>query len=210
MTVYFTSDLHIGHLRINELAGRPFSSVEEMNETIIERWNSVVRPMEDTVFVLGDIIMGNFKQNIELIRQLNGLKYMIPGNHDRIFGGTEGPYGKRYLEFLRAYQEVGFVVFFINKTKPAIKFSEAIKPFKLNADEQDFYMSHFPYTGDSHDEDRYSEYRPPFDPKTPWLIHGHVHEKWKVNGHQINVGVDVWDFTPVSENVIRNIMEVSN
>jgi calcineurin-like phosphoesterase family protein len=31
------------------------------------------------------------------------------------------------------------------------------------------------------------------------LIHGHVHNSWKVNGRQINVGVDVWDFTPVSE-----------
>jgi len=30
-----------------------------------------------------------------------------------------------------------------------------------------------------------------------FLIVGHVHEKWKVNGNNINIGVDVWDMKPI-------------
>lgn len=39
------------------------------------------------------------------------------------------------------------------------------------------------------------------------LLCGHVHDRWKVRGKTINVGVDVWDFTPVSEEVILTLLE---
>ena len=34
--------------------------------------------------------------------------------------------------------------------------------------------------------------------KYDYILCGHVHEKWKINQKNINVGVDVWDFKPVS------------
>lgn len=61
-------------------------------------------------------------------------------------------------------------------------------------------FSHFPYAGDSHGEDRYVELRP--DDWGQPIIHGHVHTDWHVNGRQFNVGVDVNDFTPVSEETL--------
>ena len=30
-----------------------------------------------------------------------------------------------------------------------------------------------------------------------FIICGHVHEKWKVNGKNVNVGMDVWDMKPI-------------
>ena len=197
---YFTADLHLGHKRINELAGRPFESVEEMNETIIKRWNQTVSK-DDSVFVLGDIVMGNFKENIKLIELLNGNKYMVAGNHDRIFVGNTD-YSKRREEFVKAYQDVGFKI--ISDGPPCFYNGGYMlnrQMFKVK-----FNVSHFPYSGDSHDEDRYVDFRPEFVPYSPWLIHGHVHERWKVDGYQINVGVDVWDFTPVSLQQIATIM----
>ena len=41
---FITSDTHFSHARIIELAGRPFTSVEEMDDELIRRWNETVAP----------------------------------------------------------------------------------------------------------------------------------------------------------------------
>jgi calcineurin-like phosphoesterase family protein len=78
---YFSSDHHFGHVKILEYEkqARPFSSVEEMNEVLIERWNSVVKP-EDTIYHLGDFAFG--RANVHIAGRLNGKKRLIMGNHD--------------------------------------------------------------------------------------------------------------------------------
>lgn len=81
MTIFFTSDSHFGHARIIELCGRPFADVNEMNEALIQRWNSVVGP-EDTVYHLGDFFMGP-KETVFLRKRLNGKIILIKGNHDK-------------------------------------------------------------------------------------------------------------------------------
>ena len=40
-----------------------------------------------------------------------------------------------------------------------------------------------------------------------WLLHGHVHARWRQQGRMVNVGVDVWDYTPVPEEVIARLMD---
>ena len=64
---------------------------------------------------------------------------------------------------------------------------------------------HFPVAGDSQAEDRFGDHRPEV-PADAWLLHGHVHEKWKTSGRQINVGIDVWNFRPVSEEVLLDLI----
>ena len=59
---------------------RGFNSVDEMNEAIIENWNSVVKP-EDIVYNLGDSIMSDNEKGVELYKKLNGTSFMIWGNH---------------------------------------------------------------------------------------------------------------------------------
>ncbi|AXG66306.1 phosphoesterase [Streptomyces phage Annadreamy] len=183
MSRFFTSDTHFGHARIIELCNRPFSSVEEMNEVMIERWNSVVKST-DTVIHFGDVALGKIAESLPLIERLNGIKSLIPGNHDRIFSGEKE---KQRVRFMEQYEWV---------------FNGGIMPetSRFKIDGKLVIGSHFPYSGDSHGEDRHADKRPS-DMGFP-LIHGHVHDKWKFNGRMFNVGVDVNNFTPVSEDEV--------
>lgn len=79
--MFFTSDSHFFHTNIIKFCGRPFSSTEEMNEQMIQRWNSVVRNT-DEIYHLGDFSFGDDKKTASVIRRLNGNKHLILGNHD--------------------------------------------------------------------------------------------------------------------------------
>ncbi len=79
--IYFTSDLHLGHKNIIKLCNRPFSSVEEMDETLISNWNKKVKN-SDTVYILGDLIYKSSKSPEKYLTQLKGKKILLIGNHD--------------------------------------------------------------------------------------------------------------------------------
>ncbi len=83
MAFFFTADTHFGHERIIELCKRPFISVDEQTDGLIDRWNSVVSSC-DHVFVVGDFA---FKIEPPALRhifnRLNGSKSLILGNHDQ-------------------------------------------------------------------------------------------------------------------------------
>lgn len=81
--VFFTSDTHFNHQRVVELSKRPFSSVEEMNEAIIERWNSRVK-RGDRVYHLGDFALGRTQDAASIARRLNGQIFLLRGNHDKV------------------------------------------------------------------------------------------------------------------------------
>lgn len=74
--IWFTSDTHFGSKRTLELSKRPFETVNEMDSTIIDNWNSVVG-INDTVFHLGDF--GNYN----IVKELNGKIILIRGNYER-------------------------------------------------------------------------------------------------------------------------------
>lgn len=79
---WFIGDTHFGHANIlkYEFVARPFATLEEMHEVMIERWNSVVKK-GDKVFHLGDVAFG--ANNLQILNRLNGGKRLILGNHDR-------------------------------------------------------------------------------------------------------------------------------
>ncbi len=81
--VFFISDLHFFHANIIKYESRPFKDVEEMNQVLINNWNSIVKSNDDKVFILGDLSLGNKDQIKLIIDQLNGYKILIFGNHDR-------------------------------------------------------------------------------------------------------------------------------
>lgn len=79
--IWFTSDLHFGHDREFIWEPRGFANVQEMNETELKKFNEKVQP-EDTVYILGDTMLGDSTVGEEYLKQLNGHKIFILGNHD--------------------------------------------------------------------------------------------------------------------------------
>ena len=79
--IWFTSDLHLNHDREFICSPRGFKSVYEMNDYIINMWNSTV-DAEDHIYVLGDLMLGDSEAGIKLIKQLKGNIHVVRGNHD--------------------------------------------------------------------------------------------------------------------------------
>jgi calcineurin-like phosphoesterase family protein len=79
--IYYISDLHFGHRNVIEMDGRPFDSVEEMDETLIRLWNERVTE-DDDVYILGDFAYRNGNTATWYLRRLKGRKHLVIGNHD--------------------------------------------------------------------------------------------------------------------------------
>ena len=114
-TIWFTSDTHFDHANILTFKRddgspvRPFASVEEMNETLIERWNAVVRP-PDHIYHLGDVTMARGKATThidQIMARLNGHKRICLGNHDQLVSSWYA----RSFEKVKAYNVLDNLLF---------------------------------------------------------------------------------------------------
>lgn len=170
MTIWLTSDEHFHHKNIILYCNRPYSNVEDMNRDIIVRHNAVVKS-EDTVYHLGDFAFKNVKG---ILDQLNGTKHLIAGNHDACYNSH-----KNYQKEIKKYLDYGFT---------------SVQQEILNF--HGFTLNHLPYIEDHSVKIRFVSQRP--KDNGGWLLHGHVHQSWKIKDKQINVGVDVNDFYPIS------------
>lgn len=79
--LFFTSDSHWWHTNIIKYCNRPFSSIEEMNEKLVQYWNETISK-DDIVFHLGDFAFCGPTKVREIKEQLNGKIILIKGNHD--------------------------------------------------------------------------------------------------------------------------------
>lgn len=197
---YFTSDTHFGHKNIIKYSERPFSDFEEMDAKIVANWNSLVGST-DVVYHLGDVALGPSDRWDHILKSLNGYKVLVVGNHDRIFAGEKPRQREKWDE---KYHEW---------------FDEVVDNYRgLWLDDGTIVdLSHFPYDGDSHDGDRYKDYR--LTDAGRVLIHGHTHAEYHKHGEdarvsrskrgtlQIHVGQDAWHYKPVSEDRIIELIE---
>lgn len=159
--IYYTSDTHFGHHNIIGYCDRPFYNVYEMNRTITENWNAVIKP-DDVVFHLGDFC---FRR--DTYRDfLNGNIVLIRGNHDK----------------KNAIGCVGYSL-------------------ELKIGEFNCFLTHRPVI-----ESKYYQSDLSLLDKFDFIICGHVHNNWKVNGKNVNVGVDVWDMKPISEDELLSLL----
>jgi calcineurin-like phosphoesterase family protein len=92
MNMFFTGCTHFQHANIIKLTNRPFSSVEEMDETLIDNWNKTVGK-NDVVHHLGDFAYRGTTSNSDILKRLNGRITLIQGNHDPVL------WGHKYYEF---------------------------------------------------------------------------------------------------------------
>lgn len=78
--IFYIADTHFGHCNILWLSNRPFNTIEQMNNKIIDNWNKKVTDNDD-VYILGDF---SYKGNnpIDILKKLKGKKHLIVGNHD--------------------------------------------------------------------------------------------------------------------------------
>ena len=77
---FVTADLHFDHAAILKHTGRPFRDLDDMNRSLVEKWNDLVHK-RDLVYILGDFA---FKNHAHWLDQLNGKKILILGNHDEM------------------------------------------------------------------------------------------------------------------------------
>lgn len=193
--IYFSSDTHYYHENVIKYCSRPFSNVEEMNKAMFNNWNEIVKP-EDIVYFLGDFSMAARSAEV-FTPKLNGTKHLIHGNHD-----FTHPYHKKsrkpenQKEWISKYKSWGW---------------ETIQDeliLEHNGIKLRLHHMPYPFIGEGSWEDKYKNYRPKDDGTV--LLHGHIHDKGFIQKSQsgtlmINVGVDVFDFKPVS---IDRIMEI--
>lgn len=230
--LFFTSDLHFDH-RPNPQTGKggilaycpsrreKWNTVEEMNEGLIQLHNEVVGP-DDWVLYLGDFAMGKRAESVQHAKRLNGRWHgLICGNHDNPWEkGRDGAgtTDAKHLKHLRDYFEWGG---FSHIHQPPVVCGSLLPglPDAIH----NLILSHLPprecedpiisvTTSDNGDvtyskETRFADQRPDYPPDDTWMLCGHVHEAWKVHGHVINVGVDVWDHRPVSVEQLLEIMK---
>lgn len=194
MARYFSADFHFYHKNIIKYepeARGHFSGVHEMNDAIVNNINAVCKP-DDELYFLGDFAFASLNQYRRLIESINPQIHFINGNHDPSFAGKSPTKRQRAYD---AMLEAGVA---------SIQDSATLIIGNHNVN-----LSHFPYRnsvdGDSGHVDRFEEYR--LEDDGNWLICGHVHGKWRVNGHMINVGVDVWNLLPVFESTILEIID---
>lgn len=178
--IFIVSDWHFLHNREFIYKPRGFSSVEEMNEAIIENHNKIVKP-EDEVYCLGDCILGGpnkLDQGLELMSQLNGKIHLVRGNHCT---------DKRWA----AYSTLPNVV-------------EQQNAIYLNYRKYHFYMSHFPSLTANLDDDKSLHQR-----TLNLCGHSHTLNPWQdINlGPIYHVEVDAHNCYPINLDYIINSFE---
>lgn len=182
---FITADTHFGHAQISKLAECPFSTIDEMDAELIRRWNQAVSPT-DVVLHLGDVALGSIEESIGLTAQLNGRRYLVPGNHDRVSPATQSKRATEHLVPL--YEAAGWTILpeVIEGTRHGYR----------------ILASHYPYKDDSQASDRHTTHRPRWDDGIP-LVHGHTHARdHGASGHQFYVGVDAHRYAPIPFTVI--------
>lgn len=180
--IWFTSDLHFGHKNILKFCKRPWDTVEEMDESLIQNWNRVVGK-DDLVFDLGDFAFATNGRWKELLSQLNGHHYLILGNHDI----TRWP-GDKIIEL----------------------FEGVSHQMILKIDGRTVYLNHYPYLcfGGAWREPKSAVYQ----------LFGHTHSGPNCRGtdtdrlvnlfpYQYDVGVDNNNYTPVSWEQVKEIIQ---
>lgn len=161
MQTFFTADTHFGHANIIHYCNRPYSSVKEMDEALIENWNSVVGP-KDEVFHVGDFSFSN--QPRDYFNRLNGRKVLVFGNHD-------------------------------SRATKDLPWANVARLLELKFHGLKVTLCHYAMQVWNHSHHGAIQ------------LFGHSHGQLAGNRQQLDVGVDCWNYTPVTLEQILACME---
>lgn len=104
MDIFVTADLHFGHKNIIKYENRPYETIEQMDEDLIKKWNETVKK-NDTIYILGDFSWYKGEKTNEILKQLNGTKILIIGNHDGNFLKDKN-FDTSLFEEIKYYKEI--------------------------------------------------------------------------------------------------------
>lgn len=173
--VFFTADNHFGHENIIKFCNRPFDNAGQMDMEMVKRWNETV-PYDGIVYHLGDFTLMGSADADQYFGSLNGeIRILgIPWHHD-----------KRWLAYAGQdpYRTWGDIP---AKILPPMAVIELLDLKRASGHNHSIHLSHYPIG----DWDR--KYH------GGWHLHGHSHGNHRGDGYLLDVGVDCWDFRPVS------------
>ena len=174
--IFFTSDTHLCHQKDFLYVPRGFTTIEEMNEQIVQNWNEIVQS-SDTVYHLGDMVMNDTDSAINYLKRLNGNIIWVLGNHDST---------SKIQQILAHCYHIKLV------GNIATSYATMIKDGKWN-----FYLSHYPaHIGNFNDEKN----------KKFWCLCGHLHTQDRFIDMQdkcYHVELDAHNCYPVNLETIK-------
>ena len=194
MNLFFTADPHFNHMNekggIIKYSNRPFADINEMNETLVRNWNSVVGP-NDLTRIVGDfaLYMTREDQRNLVVSRLNGRKILIHGNHDHLkLNGYLG-IGFEDYKFFEFFEDL-FISHF--PIYPEEYITEDV--MKRGGADVSRTVRAFRKVKDAFAGSGFTK-----------VVHGHIHNlTYQCEGLQhVNVGVDVNNFTPVSYDEVK-------
>jgi calcineurin-like phosphoesterase family protein len=207
--IWLAADLHIGHTniikyqpeRLDILALPADATVDEHDEALIKRWNSVVSGWDEVLF-LGDLAMGQRHLNIPKTAQLNGRKTIIaPGNHDTglwpLSATAEYQLEKRLAQ-RKLFTDAGWAI-------PA----DGVSGDVWDIEDVKVTYSHLPLAGTpDHDNEEARFQRRMLEDRGQLHVHGHSHgHNGRIHGEglrQFDVGVDANWLLPTRWEEIRS------
>jgi len=176
--MWVTSDNHFGHANVIRYCERPFRDVEDMTEQMVAKWNAVVRP-SDHIYIVGDFCWKSAKYGIAVTERLNGHKHLVRGNHDKACLNSR--------QFRDLFVEIADIL--------TVKVRDEDVPLRFGG-VQRIVLCHYAMQvwENSH--------------HGAWMLHGHSHGKLPSPStmKRLDVGVDCWNYTPVSYATIKAAM----
>jgi len=177
--IFFAADMHFGHKMM--IRKRGFTSAEDMDEELIKLWNSIIEP-NSHVFLMGDISWYEPEKTSEILERLNGIKYLVYGNHD---WQCDKLVCKKHFKLMadRIELEVKDEDTLMNAKNP-----KAPKVQMVVLDHYPMLSWNKAYHGAVH-------------------LFGHVHGRNPGVGRSMDVGFDVTNLRPVSYPYIKDILK---
>jgi calcineurin-like phosphoesterase family protein len=178
---FITADEHYGHKNIITFCNRPFSSTEEMRETLIERHNKKVPNKKSYLTIhAGDMFWQTLTESeaSEIMDRLNGRHAFLFGNHDELM--ERSPLTRGWFEWVRGTNK--------ENTSHSIHFDKHL-----------IVISHFAQRvwQSSH--------------KGSWHVFGHSHQELEPLGRSFDIGVEGHNYEPWSlEEIARRMATLSS
>jgi len=183
---WFLSDIHIDHPNVLRLSNRSFSNIQEMEHTVIQNINKVIRP-NDILILVGDISLGKKESWVRFLSALNTKNIiLVKGNHD-------------------AWKNI-----------PKDMLLMIVEQMTIRIHGRLFVVSHYPYRCSWWRAFIKRLHSAVLSKKRPrdtglWLLHGHDHRKTLLvdyHPRMISVGCDATGFKPISAEDIIRIVQI--